>query len=96
LDLGRVVARIRERRARRQEEEWERNRADARALVEALPNELRTKAEPAMAAILDARVDGAELDRALDQLHDALAPQPELRDEFFRLRIVDDAVESLK
>ena len=49
-----------------------------------------------MAAILDARVDGAELDRALDQLHDALAPQPELRDEFFRLRVVDDAVESLK
>jgi hypothetical protein len=43
-------------------------------------------------------IDGpdAEVEGALDELGELLEPHPDLRERFFRLRVVDDAVEFLK
>jgi hypothetical protein len=48
--------------------------------------------------VVEALIEGpdSDLQRALDELWNLLEIDPELRDRFFRLRVVDDAEEFLK
>jgi hypothetical protein len=62
--------------------------------VEELPDVLRDQVWRAVETLLEGRDE--EVPDALEDLHHLLEPHPELRDRFFRLRVVDDAVEFLK
>ena len=84
----------RKRQAEKQAADWIEEQEEARRAVLELPDVLREQARLAVEKLiagLDAEVEGALED--LDQL---LEPHPELRERFFHLRVVDDAVEFLK
>jgi hypothetical protein len=84
----------RKRQAELQAAEWKQEQDEARQAVQELPDVLRNEVRRAVETLLDGRDE--EVGAALDDLDLALQPHPELRDRFFRLRVVDDAVEFLK
>ena len=84
----------RRRQANRQAAEWDQAREEARLAVGEAPPWLRTD----VGSLIETLIDGADSDveGALDELWRVLEVDPKLRERFWRLRIVDDAVEFLK
>jgi hypothetical protein len=84
----------RRRQANRQAAEWDQEREEARNAVGEVPPWLRSD----VSRLIETLIDGpdAELQAALDELWRMLEVDPRLRERFWRLRIVDDAVEFLK
>lgn len=83
----------RRRQAEQQAAEWSEEQAEARLAVQELPDVLRDQVRKAVETLIDGRDE--EVEGALKELDQALQPHPELHDRFFRLRVVDDAVEFL-
>jgi hypothetical protein len=84
----------RRREANQQAADWAEERETAHRAVEDVPPEIRGEIRRVIELLLEGPDD--QVEPALDQLSRLLEPHPELRDRFFRLRIVDDAVEFLK
>ena len=84
----------RRRQAERQAVEWDEEREEARRAVGEVPPWIRGD----VARVIETLIDGAdsELPDALDELRRLLEIDPALRLRFFRLRVVQDAVEFLK
>jgi len=84
----------RKRQAEKQAAEWTEEQEEARRAVEELPEVLRDQVRLAVEQLIegpDAAVEGA-----LEELDHLLEPHPDLKERFFRLRVVDEAVEFLK
>jgi hypothetical protein len=84
----------RKRQAEKQAVEWIEEQEEARRAVQELPDVLRDQVRRAVEQLIegpDAVVEGA-----LEELDHLLEPHPDLKERFFRLRVVDDAVEFLK
>jgi len=84
----------RRRQADRQAAEWEDEKAEARRAVEEVPPWIRADVRRVVETLIegpDVAVQGA-----LDELDRLLETDAELRQRFFRLRVVDAAVEFLK
>jgi hypothetical protein len=84
----------RKRQAEKQAADWIEEQEEARRAVLELPDVLREQARIAVEKLIDG--PDADVERALEDLDHLLEPHPDLRDRFFRLRVVDDAVEFLK
>jgi hypothetical protein len=84
----------RRRQAEQQAAEWDEERDDARRAVREVPPWLRSD----VGRIIETLIDGAdsELQGSLDELWRLLDGDPQLRERFIRLRVVQDAVEFLK
>ena len=84
----------RKRQAEKQAADWNEEQEEARRAVLELPDVLRDQARLAVEKL----IDGPDTDvaGALEELDHLLEPHPDLRERFFRLRVVDDAVEFLK
>jgi molecular chaperone DnaK (HSP70) len=91
--MGTFFQAWRRRQAEQQAAEWTQEQEEARHAVEELPDVLREQARRAVDTLLEGRDE--EVAGALEDLDQLLEPHPELRDQFFRLRVVDDAVEFL-
>jgi molecular chaperone DnaK (HSP70) len=91
--MGTFFQAWRRRQAEQQAAEWTQEQEEARHAVEELPEVLREQARRAVDTLLEGRDE--EVKGALEDLDHLLEPHPELRDRFFRLRVVDDAVEFL-
>ena len=91
--MGTFFQAWRRRQAEQQAAEWTQEQEEARHAVEELPDVLREQARRAVDTLLEGRDE--EVAGALEDLDQLLVPHPELRDRFFRLRVVDDAVEFL-
>jgi hypothetical protein len=91
--MGTFFQAWRRRQAEQQAAEWTQEQEEARHAVEELPDVLREQARRAVDTLLEGRDE--EVAGALEDLDHLLEPHPELRDRFFRLRVVDDAVEFL-
>jgi hypothetical protein len=81
----------RRREAEQQAAEWTEEQEEARRAVQELPDVLRDRVRQAIDTLLEGRDE--EVGDALEELDEALRPHPELRERFFRLRVVGDAVE---
>jgi predicted RNA-binding Zn ribbon-like protein len=81
----------RRREAEQQAAEWTEEQEEARRAVQELPDLLRDRVREAIETLLEGRDE--EVGGALEDLDEALRPHPELRERFFSLRVVDDAVE---
>jgi molecular chaperone DnaK (HSP70) len=92
--MGTFFQAWRRRQAEQQAAEWTQEQEEARQAVEELPDVLREQARRAVDTLLEGRDE--EVAGALEDLDKLLEPHPELRDRFYRLRVVDDAVEFLK
>jgi hypothetical protein len=84
----------RRRQAEQQAAEWTEEQEEARLAVQELPDVLRDQARKAVEALIEG--PDREVKGALDELDQLLQAHPDLHDRFFRLRVVDDAVEFLK
>ena len=84
----------RKRQAEKQAAEWIEEQEEARRAVQELPDVLQDQVRRAVEMLIDG--PDAEVEAALDELGELLEPHPDLRERFFRLRVVDDAVEFLK
>ena len=84
----------RKRQAEFQASDWIEEQDEARRAVLELPDVLRDQARRAVEKLIDG--PDTEVEAALDELDQLLEPYPELRERFFHLRVVDDAVEFLK
>jgi hypothetical protein len=84
----------RKRQAEQQAAEWSEEQDEARQAVLELPEVLRDRVRVAVEKLIDG--PDVEVEAALEDLQHLLEPHPELRERFFRLRVVDDAVEFLK
>lgn len=84
----------RRRQAEQQAAEWMEEREEARLAVQDLPDVLRDQARKAVETLIEG--PDREVKAALDELDQLLQPHPDLYERFFRLRVVDDAVEFLK
>jgi hypothetical protein len=84
----------RKRQAELQASDWIEEQDEARRAVLELPDVLRDQARLAIEKLIDG--PDAEVETALEELDQLLEPHPDLRERFFRLRVVDDAVEFLK
>jgi len=91
--MGTFFQAWRRRQAQQQAAEWTQEQEEARHAVEELPDVLREQARRAVDTLLEGRDE--EVAGALEDLDQLLEPHPQLRDRFFRLRVVDDAVEFL-
>jgi F0F1-type ATP synthase membrane subunit b/b' len=91
--MGTFFQAWRRRQAEQQAAEWTQEQEEARHAVEELPDVLREQARRAVDTLLEGRDE--EVAGALEDLDQLLEPHPQLRDRFFRLRVVDDAVEFL-
>jgi len=78
----------------RQAEEWTEEREAAQRAVEDAPLRIRDD----IARLIETLLEGPDRDveSALEELWTVLEPYPDLREGFFRLRVVEDAVEFLK
>lgn len=83
----------RRRQAERQAAEWDEERDEARRAVREVPPWIRGD----VARVIETLIDGAdsELERALDELWRLLEGDPELKETFARLRVVQEATEFL-
>ena len=84
----------RKRQSEQQAEEWSKERDKAREAVENVPAAIRLDIRRVIETLIEGPDEGVE--GALDELWQLLEPYPDLRTEFFRLRVVDDAAEFLK
>jgi hypothetical protein len=84
----------RKRQAEKQATDWIEEQKEARSAVEELPDVLRDQVRIAVEKLIDG--PDAAVEGALEELDHLLESAPELRERFFRLRVVDDAVEFLK
>jgi hypothetical protein len=84
----------RKRQAEKQATEWSEEQEEARLAVQELPEVLRDQVRLAVDKLIDG--PDTEVEGALEELDQLLEPHPDLRERFFRLRVVDDAVEFLK
>jgi predicted nucleic acid-binding Zn ribbon protein len=84
----------RRRQAEQQAAEWEAEKEAARHAVEEVPPWIRSDVR----RVIETLIDGAdsEVKDALEELHKLLEVDSELHARFFRLDVVDDAVEFLK
>ena len=83
----------RKRQAEKQAVEWIEEQEEARRAVQELPDVLRDRVRLAVEKLIDG--PDAEVEGALGELDQLLEPHPDLRERFWRLRVVDDAVEFL-
>jgi molecular chaperone DnaK (HSP70) len=88
--MGTFFQAWRRRQAEQQAAEWTQEQEEARHAVEELPDVLRDQVRRAVETLLEGRDE--EVAGALEDLDHLLEPHPELRDRFFHLRVVDDAV----
>jgi len=84
----------RKRQAEKQAAEWIEEQEEARRAVLDLPDVLRDRVRRTVETLIEG--PDAEVEAALEELDQLLEPHPDLRDRFFRLRVVDDAKEFLK
>jgi hypothetical protein len=84
----------RKRQAEKQAADWIEEQEEARRAVSELPDVLRDQARLAVEKLIDG--PDTEVEGALEDLDHLLEPHPDLRERFFQLRVVDDAVEFLK
>ncbi|MDQ2966817.1 MAG: hypothetical protein M3R37_00660 [Actinomycetota bacterium] len=84
----------RKRQADKQAAEWIEEQEEARRAVLDLPDVLRDRVRQTVEKLIDG--PDAEVEGALEELGQLLEPHPDLRERFFQLRVVDDAVEFLK
>lgn len=84
----------RKRQAEKQAAEWIEEQEEARRAVLDLPDVLRERVRRTVETLIEG--PDAEVEAALEELEQLLEPHPDLRDRFFRLRVVDDAKEFLK
>jgi hypothetical protein len=84
----------RKRQAEKQAADWIEEQEEARRAVQELPDVLRDQARLAVEKLIDG--PDTEVEGALEDLDHLLEPHPDLRERFFQLRVVDDAVEFLK
>jgi hypothetical protein len=84
----------RRREAEQHAAEWTEEQEEARRAVQELPEVLRDRVRQSIETLLDGRDE--DVGGALEELDEALRPHPELRDRFFRLRVVGDAVDFLE
>ncbi len=84
----------RKRQAEKQAAEWIEEQEEARRAVLELPEVLRDRVRQTVEKLIDG--PDVEVEGALQELDHLLEPHPELRERFFQLRVVDDAVEFLK
>jgi hypothetical protein len=84
----------RRRQAERQAAAWEEEKQAARRAVEEVPPWIRSDVRRVVESLIEG--PDSDLQRALDELWNLLEIDPELRNRFFRLRVVDDAEEFLK
>jgi hypothetical protein len=84
----------RKRQAEKQAAEWIEEQEEARRAVEELPDVLRDQVRLAVEQLIDG--PDAEVEGALEELDHLLEPHPDLKERFFRLRVVGEAVEFLK
>jgi hypothetical protein len=84
----------RKRQAEKQAAEWIEEQEEARRAVQELPDVLRDRVRETVEKLIDG--PDAEVENTLEELDQLLEPHPDLRERFFRLRVVDDAVEFLK
>jgi hypothetical protein len=84
----------RKRQAEKQAAEWIEEQDEARRAVQELPDVLRDQVRVAVEKLIDG--PDTEVEGALDELGQLLEPHPELKERFFQLRVVDEAVEFLK
>jgi hypothetical protein len=84
----------RKRQSEQQAKRWSEERDKARRAVEEVPAAIR----PDVRRVMDTLIEGPddEVAGALGELERLLEPDPDLQAHFFRLRVVDDAVEFLK
>jgi hypothetical protein len=84
----------RRRQAARQAAAWDEDKQAARRAVEEVPPWIRSDVR----RVIETLIDGpdSDLQRALDELWNLLEIDPELREGFFRLRVVEDAEEFLR
>ena len=84
----------RRRQAEQQAAEWEAEKEAARNAAVEVPPRIRSDVR----RVIETLIDGAdsEVEGALAELHKLLEIDPELHARFFRLRVVDEAVEFLK
>jgi hypothetical protein len=84
----------RRRQAERQAAEWDEERAEARRAVQEASPWIRSD----VSRVIETLIEGpdAEVKGAVQELERLLEVDPSLRDRFFRLRVVEDAVEFLK
>jgi molecular chaperone DnaK (HSP70) len=80
--------------AEKQAAEWTEEQEEARRAVQELPDVLRDQVRRAVEQLIEG--PDAEVEGALEELDHLLEPHPDLRERFFQLRVVDDAVEFLK
>jgi hypothetical protein len=83
----------RKRQADQQAAEWLLERDEARRAVEGAPAAIRHDVRRVMETLMEG--EDEEVEGALDELEQLLEPYPDLRADFFRLRIVHDAKASL-
>ena len=84
----------RKRQAEKQAAEWIEEQEEARRAVDELPDVLRDQVRLAVEQLIDG--PDAEVEGALEELDHLLEPHPDLKERFFRLRVVGEAVEFLK
>ena len=84
----------RKRQSEQQAEEWSKERTKAREAVEDVPAAIRLDVRRVVETLIEGPDEDVE--GALDELWQLLEPYPDLRTDFFRLRVVDDAAEFLK
>jgi hypothetical protein len=83
----------RKRQAEKQAAEWIEEQEEARRAVLDLPDVLRERVRRTVETLIEG--PDAEVEAALEELDQLLEPHPDLRDRFFRLRVVDNAKEFL-
>jgi len=84
----------RKRQAEKQAAEWIEEQEEARRAVLDLPDVLRERVRRTVETLIEG--PDAEVEAALEELDHLLEPHPDLRERFWRLRVVDDAKEFLK
>ena len=82
------------RQAEKQAAEWTDEQEEARVAVEELPDVLRDQVRRTVEKLIEG--PDTEVEGALEELDQLLEPHPDLKERFFRLRVVDDAVKFLK
>ena len=84
----------RKRQAEKQAAEWIEEQEEARRAVLDLPDVLRDRVRRTVETLIEG--PDADVEAALEELDQLLEPHPDLRERFFQLRVVDDAVEFLR
>jgi hypothetical protein len=84
----------RKRQSEQQAEEWSKEWDRAREAVEDVPAAIRLDVRRVIETLIEGPDEDVE--GALDELWQLLEPYPDLQTQFFRLRVVDDAVEIMK